>query len=69
MVLINNSLGGRTFFHRLDRDGCTMFITSADKGDIPLSGPQVTHIDIRRQVGPSKVADVKNAVLRSVLMN
>src|SRR3569833_4014169 len=62
MVFIDDGPGCGAFLHGLKGDGSPVFITAAYKRYIPLLRSQISDIYIRRQVGPSQVTDMFQAV-------
>ena len=62
VVLVDDGLWGSPFFHGLDRNRRTMFITSTNKNHIPFLGSEVTGINVCRNIGTGKVTNMLQAV-------
>ncbi len=62
MVLIDDVLRIYFFLPRLDGDWYPVFIRTTDEQDIFTFQPQVTDINIRRNVYPGQVTDMDRAV-------
>src|SRR5882757_3567441 len=62
MILVDNGPWCSAFLHGLDRDSRSVLVTSANEGNIPLLSPQVTHINICRQISARQVANVLQSV-------
>ena len=59
---VDDRLGRRSLFAGAQGDRCTVFIRTADEGHVAPARTQVAHIDVRRQIGPGNLSDVKRTV-------
>ena len=62
MVFVDDGAGRSTFLGGLDGDGGAMLITATDKHYISFLRPQVTGIDVSRNISTRQVSNVLEAI-------
>ena len=62
VVFVHDVLRGDTLFTCLDGNRHAMFVAAADEDDILATQAQIPYIDVTRDIGTGKVADVDRAV-------
>ncbi len=62
VVFVDDVLRAHILLHGLDGDGYSMLIGPADEFDVHLSGSEIPHINIGRQIAAGQVPDMHRSV-------